>query len=168
MTIQNTRVYKDKIKPPRKRKSKAEMAIIYNSLISRGFIVNLNLPKLDLPIFLHLKKNRKRKSWVSFFRKTSVNRFLIRIPKLCETVYGVNPHIVSKFIMEYIHIYENLCITKGPEYAVKWLKSLHGITVRHLCNHKYVRMSYLSHNHDGLPSILNTLSPLITDRKSVV
>jgi hypothetical protein len=162
LTILNTLKCKDKVKLPRKRKTRAEKAIIYNRLMSLGLIVNLNLPKIEFPSFLLLKSAKKRKAWVSFFRKTSVNRFLIRIPMLCETVYGVNPRIVTRFIIEYVRTYENLCIHNSPEYAVKWLKSLHGITARHLCNHKYVRMPYISHSSDGLPSILHTLSPLIT------
>jgi hypothetical protein len=154
-----------------KNKNLFKQAIIYDRLVEQGLIFNLNLPELIFPEYLLKEVRKERHSWTGYFRKKSVNRFLIRVPAFCKSCYGADPLVVREFLRNYITTYESLCITKGPSYAVKWLKSLHSLTGRHLCNHKHEKISYLSYQKNGLPSILyplnNMISGTISDRQCV-
>jgi hypothetical protein len=135
-------------------------AIIYDKLVSEGLIVNLNLPSLSLSKYLFEKNFKQRKYWSEYFRKKSINRFLVRVPAFCHNCFGTDPLIVKNFLCDYIIFYENLCDNKGPIYAVKWFKSLNGITNRHLCNHKFDKTEYMKYKN-GLPYILRSLSSLV-------
>jgi hypothetical protein len=141
----------------------ARQAIVYDNLLKEGIIHNLKLPTIQhLPSTIVNNKLNKRGRWTEFYRRKSINRFLIRMPCFCNTLWGVSPSLITSWLSEYIQFYEKMCLSKGPGYTVKWFKSLHSIASRYMSNHTFPKMDYVTlHKSHGIPLLFNKVLPLM-------